>query len=283
MAVSAGDVKALRDVTGAGMMDCKRALQEAEGDLEKAKDILRQQGLAKGEKRAGRATAEGCVAVAVSPDHQRVVAVELNCETDFVGRTDDFRKMAQEIANKALASGATEAEALDVEPLINEAVSRMGEAIRVGRIFPLQAEGGNAVGHYLHTATHRVAVLVELAIEGAVPAAAAAEVGREVGMQVAAMNPLCVCRQDVPAERLERERNVLRQAADMANKPPQIQEKIIEGRLGKFYQEVCLVDQPYAKEAEKSVQQYLDEQSKALGGKIGVARFVRIEVGRADG
>lgn len=279
MAVSAAEVKALRDLTGAGMMDCKRALQEAGGDVEKAKDLLRQQGLAKGEKRAGRATAEGCIALAVSDDARSAVALELNCETDFVGRTDDFRALANAAATAALTNPADDLEGLGLGDQVNEAVSKLGEVIRIGRIVRWQAADGGQLGYYLHTATHRVAVLVELGVAGASPAAGA-EVAKEVGMQVAAMQPLCVSREQVPADKLEHEKEVLRQAADMANKPPQIQEKIIEGRLGKFYGEVCLLEQEYAKDADKTVQQYLAEQSKAAGGELTVRRFERLEVGR---
>lgn len=280
MAVTAGDVKALRDVTGAGMMDCKRALQEADGDLEQAKDLLRQQGLAKGDKRAGKTTAEGCVAVATDDDCRAAVVVELNCETDFVGRTDDFRKLSDQIAAEAFAGGATSADQIDASDAINEAVSKLGEAIRVGRVVRWTAADGGRIGSYLHTATRRVAVLVELACEGVTDLAAVAGVAREIGMQVAAMQPLCVARDGVPADRLEREKSVLREAGDMANKPPQIQEKIIEGRLGKFYQEVCLLEQTYAKDGELTVARFLENQSKALGGTLGVRRFERLEVGR---
>jgi len=143
-----------------------------------------------------------------------------------------------------------------------------------------QAAPGGRVGYYLHTATHRVAVLVELGAADAVSAAAVAEVAKEIGMQVAAMQPLCVSRHDVPADKLEHEKELLLQAADMAKKPPQIQEKIIEGRLGKYYSEVCLLEQEYAKDADKTVQQYLAEQSKAAGGELTVRRFERLEVGR---
>jgi len=280
MAISAAEVKALRDATGVGMMDCKRALEQAEGDVEKAKDLLRQQGLAKGDKRSGRTTADGAVAIVISADLAQAVVLELNCETDFVGRTDDFRALAQQLAQSALASGAQTPEDVDAADAINEAVSRLGEAIRVGRLIRWTAAAGSKLGSYLHTATHRVAVLVELGVEGSVADEAAADAAREVGMQVAAMQPICVAREDVPAERLDREKEVLRQAGDMANKPPQIQDKIIEGRLGKFYAEVCLLEQPYAKDPDLKVQQYLEQAGKAAGGKLCVKRFERIEVGR---
>jgi len=279
MAVSAAEVKALRDLTGAGMMDCKRALQEAGGDVEKAKDLLRQQGLAKGEKRAGRATAEGCIAIALTDDAQSAVALELNCETDFVGRTDDFRALAADAAVAALTNQANDLEGLGLGDRVNEAVSKLGEVIRIGGVSRWAAAEGGQLGYYLHTATHRVAVLVELGVAG-VAAEVAAEVAKEIGMQVAAMQPLCVSRDQVPADKLDHEKEMLLQAADMANKPPQIQEKIIEGRLGKYYSEVCLLEQEYAKDADKTVQKYLDEQAKAAGGELTVRRFERLEVGR---
>ncbi|MCC7493619.1 MAG: translation elongation factor Ts [Fimbriimonadaceae bacterium] len=279
MSIAAADVKALRDATGAGMMDCKRALAEAEGDVEKAKDILRQHGLAKGEKRAGRTTGEGCIALASSPDGQTTLALELNCETDFVGRSDDFRALAQSLADAALASGAETSEAVGGDDAIANAVSRIGEAIRVGRLVRWTAGADGLVGYYLHTATHRVAVLVEVAGAG-VAQPALAEVAKELGMQVAAMRPLCVDRDGVPADLLEREKEVLRNAEDMAKKPENIREKIIEGRLGKFFSEVCLLDQPYAKDDKKAVQQYVAEAAKAAGGSLAVRRFLRLEVGQ---
>ena len=282
MAVSAAEVKALRDLTGAGMMDCKRALQEADGDHEKAKDLLRQQGLAKGEKRAGRATAEGCIALAVTADGTKATALELNCETDFVGRTDDFRALATAAAAAALDSPADDMDGLGLGDQVNDAVSKLGEVIRAGRIVRWTAADGGRIGYYLHTATHRVAVLVELGVGDGADDAVVGETAKEIGMQVAAMQPLCIAREDVPAEKLDHEKELLLEAADMTNKPPQIQEKIIEGRLGKFYGEVCLLEQEYAKDTDLTVQKFLDAQSKAAGGTLTVRRFERLEVGRED-
>jgi elongation factor Ts len=281
MAVSAADVKALRDVTGAGMMDCKNALTEADGDMEKAKDILRQRGQAKGAKREGRATAEGTLAVAHTPDLQQVVVLELNCETDFVGRSDDFRALAQQLADQALVSDAHAADGLAADEMIDEAVSRIGERIVIGRVFNWKVTDAGVVVPYLHTATRKVAVLVELGLDKLADEAGENlwDIGREVGMQVASMRPLCVGREDVPADVVERERNVLRQADDMANKPPQIQDKIIEGRLSKFYAEVCLLEQEYAREKGVSVRDYVKRAAKDAGVDVTVRRFERIEVG----
>ncbi|MBI2302263.1 MAG: translation elongation factor Ts [Armatimonadetes bacterium] len=283
MAISATDVKALRDDTGAGMMECKRALEEANGDFEGAKDILRRRGQAKSLKREGRATGEGCLAVAMAPDASAAVALELNCETDFVARTEGFRALAGELAAAALAAGVTDADELQVGDQLNEAVSRLGEVLRVGQLTRWTAGEGGVLGSYLHTATWRVAVLVEIGVDGdaAGQAAALAEVGRELGMQVTAMQPQYVDRDEVPAEALEREKQYLLAAQDMANKPPQIQEKILAGRLEKgFYQQMCLVDQLYARDDEKTIGRYLAETGKRLGSQLTVRRFVRLEVGR---
>lgn len=279
MAITAAEVKALREATGAGMMECKKALQEADGDLEAAKDILRRRGQAKSAKREGRATGEGCVAVAVSDDHRAAALLELNCETDFVGRGDGFRALAQQLAEKALATGANSAEALGAEDALSDAVSQLGEALRIGQVVYCNAGEAGVVGAYLHTATHKVGVLVRIDAEGGDPAAVAA-VARDLGMQAAAMRPVCVDRDEVPAADLEREKENLRQAQDMANKPPQIQDKIIVGRLDKgFYQQVCLLDQIYARDGDKSVRQYVEAAGKELGAKLTVRAFCRVEVG----
>lgn len=282
MEISASVVKALRDQTGAGMMDCKRALVEAEGDVEKAKDILRQRGQAKGAKREGKAAGEGTLVVAAKPDGSQVVVLELNCETDFVGRSEDFRVLAQALADQALAKDVSSADGIDPGHLIDEAVSRLGEKIVIGRIANWKAEQPGVVSCYLHTATGRVAVPVELGLDAEAPDKLAAidEVGRELGMQAAAMKPICVSRTDVPAELVDHEREVLRGAADMANKPPAIQDKMIEGRLGKYYAEVCLLEQTYARDQAKKVGDYVNDAGKAAGVKLTVKRFERVEIGR---
>lgn len=281
MAISANDVKTLRDATGAGMMDCKRALQEADGDFEAAKDILRQRGQAKGAKREGRATGEGTIAVATAADQTRAVVLELNCETDFVGRSEDFRNLAQQLANQALESGAQSGEDLDVTALLDEAVSRIGERIQIGRLVNWQAAQPGLVAVYLHTATNRIAVPLEIGLdqEAGEQRDEVLALGRDLAMQVAAMRPVCVDRSGVPEEAVERERNVLRQAQDMANKPPQIQDKIITGRLDKFYGEVCLLEQEYTRESGKRVDAVVAEAAKRLGRTITIRRFERVEVG----
>ncbi|MBI5833169.1 MAG: translation elongation factor Ts [Armatimonadetes bacterium] len=284
MAITAKEVQALRELTGAGMMDCKRALTEAEGDLQAAKDILRQRGQAKGAKREGKATGEGTVVYAAKADGTQILLLELNCETDFVGKSDDFRALAQKLADKALAENVSEAEAVGGDEWIDEAVSRLGEKIRVGRVVNWQIEQPGVAGVYVHTATGRVAVAVELGLAEPVgdKAEVALEICRELGMQATAMKPVCLDRAAVPAELVEHEREVLRGAADMAKKPPQIQDKIIDGRMSKFYSEICLMEQTYARDNTKTMTQYVADTAKAAGLVATVRRYERIEVGRGE-
>ncbi len=284
MAITAKEVQALRELTGAGMMDCKRALTEANGDLDAAKDILRQRGQAKGAKREGKATGEGTVVYAAKPDGSQVVLLELNCETDFVGKSDDFRALAQKLADKALAENISDPEAVGGTDWIDEAVSRLGEKIRVGRLLNWQIEQPGVAGVYVHTATGRVAVIAELGLGE--PAGdkleAALEICRELGMQATAMKPVCLSREQVSTEMVEHEREVLRGAADMVNKPAQIQDKIIDGRMGKFYSEICLLEQTYARDNTKTMAQYVADAAKAAGLSVTVRRYERVEVGRGE-
>lgn len=284
MAITAKEVQALRELTGAGMMDCKRALTEAEGDLQAAKDILRQRGQAKGAKREGKATGEGTVVYAAKADGTQILLLELNCETDFVGKSDDFRALAQKLADKALAENVSDADAVGGDEWIDEAVSRLGEKIRVGRVVNWQIEQPGVAGVYVHTATGRVAVAVELGLAEPVgdKAEVALEICRELGMQATAMKPVCLDRAAVPAELVEHEREVLRGAADMAKKPPQIQDKIIDGRMSKFYSEICLMEQTYARDNTKTMTQYVADTAKAAGLVATVRRYERIEVGRGE-
>lgn len=286
MAISASEVKRLRDETQAGMMDCKRALQEADGDFEKAKDLLRQRGIAKSAKRAERATGEGVLAIAVADDQTKAAVVELNCETDFVARNEDFRALAQQLAERALAHAAQSAEDLDAADELDNVVGRIGEAIRVGRVLTLEAQGPGIVASYLHTATYKKAALIELGTSSPLESVPEGLVtlGRELGMQIVSLQPSCVAKEDVPAELVERERNVLREAEDIKTKPPQIQDKIITGRLDKgFYQNVCLLEQPYVREQDLSVSQHVAATAKSLGlDQITVRRFERFVVGAGE-
>lgn len=272
--VSAAQVKALRERTGAGMMDCKKALVEAGGDLDAAVEAMRKRGLAAADRKAGRIAAEGLVAVEVAGDGSRGAMVEVNCETDFVAREEEFRGFAREVARLVLANepdgvGSLGALRLDggaaVDERRRELVARIGENISVRRFEVLDAAGGSVAG-YSHGG--RIGVLVALDARDE-PAAT----GKDVAMHVAASRPLAVSESELPAELVERERSIIEAQAADTGKPPAIMEKIVAGRLRKFVEESTLLGQPFVKDPDVRVAAHL-----AARGAV-VHRFVRFEVG----
>jgi elongation factor Ts len=298
MSITPEMVKTLRDRTSAGIMECKRALEKTQGDLDGAAQLLREEGAAKADKKVGRAAGEGVVAAFVAPGGNAGALVELNCETDFVARTDPFARLGAALAEQVCAEGVPPdvgafldrpalrgAGGQTVGQRVKEAIAALGENIVVRRAGRLAlADGAGLVAAYIH-AGGKIGVLVELAAGS--PAVAAREefarLARDVAMQVAAMAPRFVRREDVPAEALERERAVLRAQPDMQGKPPAVQAKIVEGRLGKFYAEACLLDQPFIKDEERraTVGQQVQAAAKALGAAVEVRRFCRFKVGEA--
>ncbi len=270
MVISAQQVKELRERTGAGMMECKTVLTEAGGDMEAAIDLLRKRGLAKADKKAGRVAAEGVVVTALSGDQKRGVVLEVNCETDFVAKNEDFLALSKDCAEQALARGFDEAGALLADAAVEERrkglVSKLGENISLRRLRYLQVEEG-VVGAYIHGG--RIGVLV--ALEGQ---AATGALGRDVAMHVAAARPEVICPSAVSAERLAREKEILiAQAAD-SGKSADIIEKMISGRLNKLLNEIALLGQPFVKDPDRSVGQLM----KDFPG-VEVREFVRFEVG----
>jgi elongation factor Ts len=276
MGISAAEVKELRERTGAGMLDCKKALEETGGDMEAAIDLLRSKGAAKAAKRAGRAASEGTLASHV--ENGVGALVELNCETDFVARTDDFRALARQLAEHVAEhstdlDGAAGGEAVLDQPLMSDGPSvgdvvtdvaaKTGERIVVHRVARFQAESGR-VGSYIHM-TGKIGVLVELG------GAADEALARDVAMHVAAARPLAVSGSEIPPEVVERERAVYQEQVRQEGKPENIQAKIVEGKLQKFYKEQALMDQPFVKDPDRTVGQ--------LVGEVGVRRFVRFELG----
>jgi elongation factor Ts len=276
MGISAAEVKELRERTGAGMLECKKALEETGGNMEAAIDLLRSKGAAKAAKRAGRAATEGTLASHVEDGVGALV--ELNCETDFVARTDDFRglarKLAEHVARHATElDGAAGGEAVLDQPLmsdgpsvgdvVTEVAAKTGERIVVHRVARFQAEDGR-VGSYVHM-TGKIGVLVELG------GAADEALARDVAMHVAAARPLAVSGSEIPPEVVERERAVYLEQVRQEGKPENIQAKIVEGKLQKFYKEQALIDQPFVKDPDQTIGQ--------LVGEVGVRRFVRYELG----
>ncbi|KAB2335446.1 translation elongation factor Ts [Bacillus mesophilum] len=273
MAITAQMVKELREKTGAGMMDCKKALQETDGDMEKAVDFLREKGIAKAAKKGDRIAAEGLTAIKV--EGNEAVLLEVNSETDFVAKNEGFQTLVQELADHLLASKpATAEEAVTqtmangstVESHINSAIAKIGEKLSLRRFSVLTKTDNDAFGAYLHMGG-RIGVLTVL--EGTTDEDAA----KDVSMHIAALNPKYVSRDEVSAEEVERERQVLTQQALNEGKPENIVAKMVEGRLSKYFEDVCVNDQAFVKNPDQKVGKFVESK----GGKI--REFVRFEVG----
>ena len=265
-------VRELRERTGAGIMDCKAALQASNGDMEKAVDFLRKKGVASASKRAGREAKEGIIGAAIQGG--TAVLVEANCETDFVARTEDFRALV----NLAIAETSAQGEGAIAGPKVSERVAelsgKIGEKIVVRRAKKLQSAG--VFFSYIH-ANQKLGVVVELISSKKGPALES--LGKDLAMQVAASNPLCVSRGEVPAQTVEREKGVYRE--EVKGKPDNIVEKIITGKLEKFYQNACLLEQMYIKDDKKSVKTLIEEAGKQLGDTVQVKQFVRFQLGES--
>jgi elongation factor Ts len=273
MAITASLVKELRERTGAGMMECKKALTETDGDIEAAIENMRKSGQAKAAKKAGRTAADGVIVVAISEDRARAAMVEVNCETDFVAKDDNFRSFADAVAERVLGSDAADVAALMALPLhegedttIEEArqalVSKIGENMAVRRFVRTSAQG--AISHYSHGV--RIGVLVD--VSGGEDG-----LGRDLAMHIAASNPVCVNEDEVPADLLAKEREITEAQARDSGKPDNIIEKMIEGRMRKYLGEITLVGQPFVKDPDTKVGKLLEKQSAKVNS------FYRFEVG----
>ncbi len=285
MAFTAKDVATLREKTGCGMMDCKKALTASEGDMDKAVDFLREKGLAAATKKAGRIAAEG-VAFAFENEQGTVgVNIEVNAETDFVAKNADFQNFVKTCADTVMESNPADVEALlnckaagsdkTIDDLLKEKIQTIGENIKVRRF---QRFDG-VVGAYIH-AGGKIGVLVKFDTSAEVAAKAEfKEYAKNIAMQIAAINPQYLNEKSVPAEVVEHEKGILKEQIINNGKPAAIADKIVLGRLGKFYKDICLVDQAYVKDGNVSVQQYTDATAKELGGKIEILDFARYERG----
>ena len=286
--ISAKMVKELRELTGAGMMDCKKALTETDGDMEKAVDFLREKGLAAAEKKSSRIAAEGIVAEAMAEDAKSGVLVEINCETDFVAKNEDFKSFANDVAKQALVSEAADLEAFlgeawladttkTVKDMVTAQVAVIGENINIRRFEKLNAadgcvacyiHGGGSLGVMVYGKTDVVNDDIKTCL-------------RNVAMQVAAMDPKYVSRDEVPADYIEHEKEILMAQAkeENPNKPENIIEKMITGRLNKEMKEICLLDQAYVQDGDVTVAQYVANTGKANGADLSVVKFVRFKTG----
>lgn len=285
MAITASMVKELRELTGAGMMDCKKALTETDGDMKAAVEALRKKGLAAAAKKASRIAAEGLVAFSINEDGKSAAIVEVNSETDFVAKNEMFQTYVANVAAQAAATSASDMDAFMEEPwgpdpsvTVRDAlvakVSVIGENLQIRRFDKIQTEG--YIGSYSHGGG-RIGVLVEMSCASVNDAVK--EAAKNVAMQVAAMNPKFISRDDVPAEYLAKEKEILMEQASKENKPANILEKMVEGRLSKSMKEICLLDQVYFKDDEKTVGQYLKAVSKECGVELTVKKYIRYETG----
>ncbi len=280
--ISAQAVKELRDMTGAGMMDCKKALTEANGDMEKAVEVLRERGLAAAAKKSGRIAAEGVVATYVSEDRKSAAMVEFNCETDFVSANEAFSGLANDIAAlvaKNEVSNIEDVKALKlgeatVQDAVTALISKLGENMSLRRYVKIDAKDG-VVASYIHMGG-KIGVLVETASENATDEVA--NVARDVAMHVAALNPKYLDKTSVDEETIEKEKEIYRVQALNEGKPANIVEKMILGRVQKFLKEVCLVEQQFVKNPDLTITGYLKEESKKFGS-IAIKSFARFEKG----
>ena len=295
MEITASMVKELREMTGAGMMDCKKALAETSGDMEAAVDVLRTKGLADLAKKAGRATNEGVIGGYTTADGLTGVVVEVNCETDFVARNENFKAFVTDVARQIADGAPTDIDALmalpvgdrpeiTVQELLGEAVGRLGENMGIPRFARITAaQGAGAVAVYIH-GVGNIGVLVE--VSASTPEAASSAVvsgfAKDVAMQVAAASPVAVRREEVPAEVVAHELSIYKAQAAETGKPEPIQQKIAEGRLEKYYKEFCLLEQDFVKNPDLTVRQYADQVGTEVGATIGVVRFERMVLGETN-
>ena len=292
MEISAKQVKELRDLTGCGIMDCKKALIEAEGDVEKARDWLREKGMAKAEKKASRVAAEGVVASVISDDMKTGAIVEVNIETDFAAATDKFKSFVEDVKTQIMTVKPADIDALKASAMYNdssktvelatkEAIADIGENTSVRRFALYEVNGNGAITSYIHMGG-KVGVLVEFSVsdDSVIKTDAFQTMAKNIGMQIAASNPSWVAESEVPQAALDRETEIIKNKALEEGKPAQIIEtRIVPGQIKNFYKLNVLLDQEYVKDEDKTIAQYIEAESKAMGVEISVARFTRYGLG----
>ena len=288
MAVTASMVKELRDMTGCGMMECKKALVETDGDMNKAVDYLRERGLAKAEKKAGRIAAEGIVAAYEAEDGTYVLA-EINSETDFAAKSDAFQVFAQDVMKQIAANKPADVATLLAQPCMNDAsmtieeytkqiIAKLSENLSIRRFAIVEKKADSITTSYIHMGG-KIGVLVELGCEGNVNEEEAKAAAKNIAMQVAAANPKFLDRSAISAEFIEHEKAIQRAAALAEGKPEKIVDKMVDGRIEKYMKEICLVDQAYIIDPDMNVTQYLNSVGKAMGATVTIRSFVRFEKG----
>lgn len=289
--ITASAVNELRKKTGAGMMDCKKALTETEGDIEKAVEALRKKGLAAAAKKAGRIAAEGLVQAFVSTNLKNAVVVEINSETDFVAKTDDFINFTKNVANHILSESPSDLEGLQeqgfasnkgtkVKDIVTQLIAKIGENIQIRRFYKYDLQGHGALGSYIH-AGGQIGVLVELGCESAATSSKPElqALVKDLCLHVAAQKPSYLVPSEVPADLLEKEIEIAKDQARQQGKKEDFLGKIAEGKVRKYYDEHCLIEQGFVKDPALKISALLEQSSKSLGDKITLRRFARFELG----
>lgn len=280
--ITASLVKTLREATGVSMMDCKNALVEADGDMDKATKLLRERGVAVAAKRAERTTNQGLVAAELKADGTAGGMVEVNCETDFVARNEGFQAFVKELASKSLATDKPLAES-EKENLTAK-IAATGENMQIRRNVRFAVQGAGVVTAYIHkmdaaSVGGKVGVLLEVGCNKAdtTQAATFAELTKDLALHIAFSSPKCLIPAELPKEEVDAEREIY--AKQVADKPANVIDKIVEGKLRKYYSEVCLLEQPFVKENKTSIKQLLEQQGKTLGDTVSIRRFARYQIG----
>jgi elongation factor Ts len=293
VSISAQVVKELREKTGCGFMDCKAALAENDGDIEAAVDFLRKKGIASAAKKAHRETGEGLVVAHLSEDGKVGSLVEVNCETDFVARTDDFKSLVGDFARQAAESDSTKGveemlaqpfvgdKSQTVQDALNAAVGKIGENMRLRRFVRFAGGGEGFIDAYIH-AGNKIGVLIDVDCD--IASAANNDdfrsLVRDLAMQVAAASPAFLSEKEVPREVIAKEKEILLEQARESGKPENVLEKIVEGRIRKYFEEACLLNQKFIKDPERRVQDVINDTASGMGGKVSVRRFQRYQLGR---
>lgn len=284
MTITADQVKKLRGKTGAGMMDCKKALEKSEGDMEKAIDYLREQGIAKATQKASRTAKEGLIHSALHSQNRWGILLELNCETDFVARTEDFKSLTKEMADWIIQHRPAEINQIteSMKERLNQTTAKLGENITAKRfaLMELDEESKGAIHSYIHPGD-KLGVLLKLRCQTEAVACDQEfkQLAKDISMQIAATNPVVITRDRLKPEIIEKEKEIYRTQAKNERKPEKIIERIVQGKLEKYFQEVCLLEQPFVKDQDRSVKERIDETQKKLGEDITIGQFVRFRLG----
>jgi elongation factor Ts len=283
MAISAAQVMELRAVTGAGMMDCKKALEEVAGDMEAAKDYLRKKGISIAQKKSSRATNEGAVAIRIAADKKSAAAVQLACETDFVARNDQFMALLERLTAQVLAQGSTDVPEQKlaggkgtVSDLITETISKLGENVQLVDARRVTLSGAGTIGGYVHS-NQKIGVLVAVKSDKAVAGGALDVLAKDLAMHIAATPVAAISAEEIDPALIAKEKEIFAAQAKESGKPADIVEKMVQGRLSKYLKEVALLDQPFVKDPERSVKKLIAETSQHVSAKLSVDQFVKLQ------